>query len=283
VQSVTADDASSGTGTVTAGIPPAWGELDISKPHIARVNDYWLGGKDNFASDRQLGDVTIEAYPDIVRSVQTNRAFLARTVRFFAVELGIRQFLDIGTGIPTANNTHEVAQSVAPECRIVYVDNDPIVLVHAEALLRSTPEGACDYLDCNMHDTATILARASRTLDFSQPIAVVLISILHFVDTLDAARAIVGSLLAAMAPGSGFAISHPASDLDAEQMAEMIRRINQALPDKTTLRSHDEVERLFEDYELLPPGVVRAAEWRPDTEADTELPCAVWSGVGVKR
>jgi hypothetical protein len=122
VQSVTADDASSGT--VPEGIPSVWGELDISKPHIARVYDYWLGGKDNFASDRRLGDVTIEAYPDIVRSVQTNRAFLARTVRFFASELGIRQFLDIGTGIPTANNTHEVAQSVAPECRIVYVDND---------------------------------------------------------------------------------------------------------------------------------------------------------------
>jgi hypothetical protein len=269
--------------SVTAGVPPAWAGLDISKPHIARVYDYWLGGKDHFTSDRKLGDLTIEAYPDIVRSVQTNRAFLARSVRFFAAELGIRQFLDIGTGIPTANNTHEVAQSVAPECRIVYVDNDPIVLIHAEALLRSTPEGACDYLDCNMHDTETILAAASRTLDFSQPVAVMLISILHFVDSLDATRAIVNSLLSAMPPGSGFAISHPASDIDAEQMAEMIRRINQELPDKTTLRGRDEVEQLFDGYELLPPGVVRAAEWRPAVEADTELPSAVWGGVGVKR
>jgi hypothetical protein len=269
--------------SVTAGVPPAWAGLDISKPHIARVYDYWLGGKDNFTSDRKLGDLTIEAYPGIVRSVQTNRAFLARSVRFFAAELGIRQFLDIGTGIPTAKNTHEVAQSVAPECRIVYVDNDPIVLIHAEALLRSTPEGACDYLDCNMHDTETILAAASRTLDFSQPVAVMLISILHFVDSPDATRAIVNSLLSAMPPGSGFAISHPASDIDAEQMAEMIRRINQELPDKTTLRGRDEVEQLFDGYELLPPGVVRAAEWRPAVEADTELPSAVWGGVGVKR
>src|SRR5487761_468990 len=158
---------------------------------------------------------------------------------------------------------------------------DPIVLIHAEALLRSTPEGACAYLDCDMHDTGTILTEASRTLDFSQPVGVMLISILHFVDTLDATRAMVNSLLSAMPAGSGFAISHPASDIDAEQMAEMIRRINQALPDKTTLRSHDEVEQLFDGYELLPPGVVRAAEWRPDAAADTELPSAVWGGVAV--
>ena len=157
------------------------------------------------------------------------------------------------------------------------------MLIHAEALLRSTPEGACAYLDCDMHDTGTILTEASRTLDFSQPVGVMLISILHFVDTLDATRAMVNSLLSAMPAGSGFAISHPASDIDAEQMAEMIRRINQALPDKTTLRSHDEVEQLFDGYELLPPGVVRAAEWRPDAAADTELPSAVWGGVAVKR
>ena len=262
---------------------PTWTDIDASVPHIARVYDYWLGGKDNFEVDRKLGDRTIEAYPGIVRSVQTNRAFLARAVRFFADELGVRQFLDIGTGIPTANNTHEVAQSIDPWCRIVYVDSDPIVLRHAEALLKSTPEGACAYIDGDMHDTSGILAEAARTLDFGQPVAVMLISILHFVDTLDQTRAIVNKLLDPMPPGSGFAVSHPASDLDADQMAEMIRRINMVLPEKTTLRSRAEVERIFDGYELVPPGVVRAADWRPAPDAATGVPCGVWAGIAVKR
>ena len=142
-------------------------DFDISVPHIARVYDYWLGGKDNFAADRELGERTLEAYPNLVFSVRANRAFLARAVRFLTAEMGIRQFLDIGTGIPTANNTHEVAQDVAPECRIVYVDNDPIVLSHARALLTSKPEGACAYLDADLRDAEKILAQAADTLDFT--------------------------------------------------------------------------------------------------------------------
>src|ERR1700674_5031759 len=142
-------------------------DFDTSVPHIARVYDYWLGGKDNFAADRELGERTLEAYPNLVFSVRANRAFLARAVRFLAADMGIRQFLDIGTGIPSANNTHEVAQSVAPDCQIVYVDNDPIVLAHARALLTSTPEGACAYLDADLKDTGKILQEAARTLDFS--------------------------------------------------------------------------------------------------------------------
>ena len=141
-------------------------DFDTSVPHIARVYDYWLGGKDNFAADRELGGQTLEAYPNLVFSVRANRAFLARTVRFLAREAGIRQFLDLGTGIPTANNTHEVAQHIAPDSRIVYVDNDPIVLSHARALLKSNPQGACAYLDADLRDPDAILAAAAGTLDF---------------------------------------------------------------------------------------------------------------------
>ena len=156
-------------------------DFDTSVPHIARVYDYWLGGKDNFAADRELGERTLQAYPNLVFSVRANRAFLARAVRFLAAEAGIRQFLDIGTGIPTANNTHEVAQRIAPESRIVYVDNDPIVLSHAKALLKSSPEGACDYLDADLRDPEEILADAARTLDFAQPVAVMLMTVMQFV------------------------------------------------------------------------------------------------------
>ena len=143
-------------------------DFDTSVPHIARVYDYWLGGKDNFAADRELGERTLQAYPNLVFSVRANRAFLTRTVRFLAAEAGIRQFLDIGTGIPTNNNTHQVAQRVAPEARIVYVDNDPIVLSHARALLTSKPEGACAYLDADLHEPDKILASTADTLDVAQ-------------------------------------------------------------------------------------------------------------------
>ena len=167
--------------------------FDTSVPHIARVYDYWLGGKDNFAADRELGERTLQAYPNLVFSVRANRAFLSRTVRFLAAEAGIRQFLDIGTGIPTASNTHEVAQDVAPECRIVYVDNDPIVLSHARALLTSKPEGACAYIDADLRDPDKILVSAADTLDFSQPVAVMLLTVLQFVPD-DEAGPLVGRL-----------------------------------------------------------------------------------------
>src|SRR5579864_6174872 len=150
-------------------------DFDTSVPHIARVYDYWLGGKDNFAADRALGERTLQAYPNLVFSVRANRAFLARAVRFLAAEERIRQFLDIGTGIPTGNNTHEVAQRIAPESRIVYVDNDPLVLVHARALLTSTAEGVCDYVDGDLHDPDGILAEAARTLDFTKPVGLMLL------------------------------------------------------------------------------------------------------------
>ena len=256
-------------------------DFDTSVPHVARVYDYWLGGKDNFAADRVMGERTLQAYPNLVYSVRANRAFLARTVRFLANQ-GIRQFLDIGTGIPTANNTHEVAQGAAPESRIVYVDNDPIVLSHAKALLKSTPEGACAYLDADLRDPDTIVAGAAETLDFGQPVAVMLIAVMHFVGDDAEAGAIMRRLMAACVPGSYVALSHAASDIDAVQMAEMIRRLNESTAEKTTLRDRAGVTRLFDGLELVEPGVIRAAEWRPDTDLETASPAALWGGVARK-
>jgi O-methyltransferase involved in polyketide biosynthesis len=256
-------------------------DFDISVPHIARVYDYWLGGKDNFAADRELGERTLEAYPNLVFSVRANRAFLARTVRFLAADLGIRQFLDIGTGIPTANNTHEVAQRVAPGCRIVYVDNDPIVLSHARALLTSKPEGACAYLDADLRDPDKILAGAADTLDLTKPVAVMLLTVLQFVPD-DEVSAIVGRLTGACVPGSFVTISHPASDIDAAPHGEMVRRMNQSLPEKVTLRDRAGVTRLFDGLELVEPGVIRAPEWRPDSELEAASPAVLWAGVARK-
>jgi len=257
-------------------------DFDTSVPHIARVYDYWLGGKDNFPADRAMGERTIAAYPNLVHSVRANRAFLARTVRYLAAEAGIRQFLDIGTGIPTADNTHEVAQRVAPQCRIVYVDHDPVVLAHAKQLLTSTPQGASAYLDGDLRDPAAILAAAADTLDFGQPVAVMLIAVLHFIGDDAEASAIVNRLMGACVPGSFVTISHVASDIDAEQIAEMVRRLNETTAEKTTTRDRAGVTRLFGGLELVEPGVIRAAEWRPDTDAEAASPAALWGGVARK-
>ena len=257
-------------------------DFDTSVPHIARVYDYWLGGKDNFAADRAMGERTLQAYPNLVFSVRANRAFLARAVRFLVETAGIRQFLDIGTGIPTADNTHEVAQRIAPESRIVYVDNDPVVLSHAKALLKSTPEGACAYIDADLRDPEAILAAAADTLDFSQPVAVMLIAVMHFVGDDAQASAIMNRLTAACVPGSYVALSHAASDIDAAQMAEMVRRLNESTAEKTTLRDRAGVTRLFDGLELVEPGVIRAAEWRPDTDLEAASPAALWGGVARK-
>jgi S-adenosyl methyltransferase len=257
--------------------------FDTSVAHIARVYDYWLGGKDNYAADRAAGEAALQAYPDLVSSVRANRAFLARVVRYLAAEAGIRQFLDIGTGIPTANNTHEVAQSVAPESRVVYVDNDPIVLSHARALLTSNPVGSTDYIDADLRDTDRILAEAARTLDFSRPVAVMLIAILHLIGDEDDPAAIVARVLDAVPPGSYLAISHVASDIEPEKMAEMRERLNRMVSQKGTYRTHAEVARLFDGLELIPPGVTRIQEWRPAAELDAMRPAAMWGGIGLKR
>ena len=257
-------------------------DFDTSVPHIARVYDYWLGGTDHFPADRDMGKRTMQAYPNLALSVRANRAFLARAVRFLAAEMKIRQFLDIGTGIPTANNTHEVAQRIAPASRIVYADHDPVVLAHAKSLLTSTPEGATAYLDADLRDPDKILAAAADTLDFSQPVAIMLIAVMHFIGDDADASAIMNRLTGACVPGSFVALSHAASDIDAEQMAEMVRRLNQSTAEKTTLRDRAGVTRLFDGLDLVEPGVSRAAEWRPDSADEAASPAALWAGVARK-
>jgi hypothetical protein len=255
---------------------------DTSVAHIARVYDYWLGGKDNYAADRVVAEQVMQAYPDIVYSVRANRAFLARVVRYLVGEAGIRQFLDIGTGIPTADNTHEVAQSVAPESRVVYVDNDPIVLAHARALLASDPAGITDYIDADLRDTGTTLAEAARTLDFSEPVAVMLLGILHMIPDDDDPFAIAAALMDALPPGSFLAVSHPASDINAAEGAEAARRYNAQAAESATFRSHADVARLFAGLDLVEPGVVRVPEWRPRSEIEAKSPSNLWGGVARK-
>jgi len=257
-------------------------DFDTSVAHIARVYDYWLGGKDNFAADRAAGDQAIQAFPNIPLSARANRAYQARVVRFLAGEAGIRQFLDIGTGIPTANHTHQVAQSVAPECRVVYVDNDPVVLLHARALLASHPAGATDYVDADLRDPEKILDSAERLLDYRRPVAVMLMAILQHVDDEHDPYAIVAALMGAMPPGSYLALSHPASDIDAEAMAKMAIVLNQMMAEKVTFRDRAAVAGFFTDLELAEPGLVQASKWRPSSEMQAASPAALWAGVARK-
>jgi hypothetical protein len=256
--------------------------FDTSVAHIARVYDYWLGGKDNFAADREAAREAVAAYPDMPSSVRANRAFLARAVRYVAREGGIRQFLDIGTGIPTASNTHEVAQAAAPESRVVYVDNDPVVLAHARALLTSSPDGATHYIDSDLRDTGRILAEAAQTLDFSRPVGVMLIAVLHLISDEDDPGAIIARLLDAVPPGSYLILSHVASDIQQEQMADLRDRMNRLVYQQSWYRSQAEVTHLFDQLDLVEPGVVPAPLWRPDSELEAARAAAMWGGVGRK-
>jgi S-adenosyl methyltransferase len=261
-----------------SGEPEAF---DPGVAHVARVYNYWLGGTANYPADREAAEQAIAAYPDMVRSVRANRAFLARTARWLTRDGGIRQFLDIGTGIPAAGNTHEVAQSVAPESRVVYADHDPIVLEHARSLLTSTPEGATDYLDADLRAPGQIITEAGRTLDFRQPVAIVLMAVLQFIPDEDAGR-IVAELLDAVPAGSYLVISHPASDIDVESMATVASRLNRLMSQRVVLRRHGDVARFFDGLDLVAPGVVRIPEWRPDSPGDVDTPATMWGGVGQK-
>jgi len=277
---------------VTTGTPQADGPqpqdppdgdhptFDTSVAHVARIYDYWLGGKDNYAVDRAAGEAALKAYPDLINSVRSNRAFMTRVVRYLA-EAGIRQFLDIGTGIPTAPNTHEIAQTVSPDCRVVYVDNDPIVLAHARALLTGAPEGVTDYLDADLRDTGAILDRAAQTLDFSQPVAVMLMAILHLIPDTEDPYGIVARLIGAGPAGSYLALSQIASDI-ADEVAQARDQVGRYMPVKQTYRTHAETMRFYGGLELIEPGLVRVTEWRPDSAAAAAMPTALWGGVARK-
>lgn len=235
--------------------------FDTSVAHPARVYDVWLGGKDNFAPDREAARRVMEHNRAIIPGVRANRAFLARVVRYLAGTEGIDQFLDLGTGLPSANNVHEVAQSVNPQARIVYVDNDPIVLAHAHALLIGSP-GTISYLDSDLHDTTTVLGGAALTLDFSRPIAVLLLMTLQFIED-GAAGALVSTLVDAVPPGSFLVISHPASDV-SESANEGTRTYNSMVSTGMTRRSKEEILAFFDGLEILSPGAVPMPLWRPD-------------------
>jgi hypothetical protein len=241
-------------------------KLNETVPHSARVWNYWLGGKDNFAADRQLGDQIKQFLPDIVVSARASRAFLTRAVGYLAGEVGIRQFLDIGTGLPTFNNTHEVAQRIAPQSRIVYVDNDPLVLVHARALLASSPEGATDYIEADVHNPDQILEDAARTLDFSQPVALMMLGILGHVVDYDRARGIVDRLTAAVPSASYLVVNDGTNVINPEARNEATRiAIEAGTP--YIARSPEQIAGFFRGLELVEPGVVSSPRWRPDPDA----------------
>jgi hypothetical protein len=273
---------------MSGGLPSETGSIDeapafdTSVAHSARVYDYWLGGKDNFAADRVAAEQVIEVRPAIRTDVRANRAFLGRAVRYLAGPAGIRQFLDIGTGLPSADNTHEVAQSVAPDARIVYVDNDPIVLAHARALLTSAAEGVTAYLSADLRDPETILAEAGRTLDLAQPVAVMLVAVLHHIPDSDDPYRIVARLREAVPAGSHLVISHPASDVQTDKVAEVARRYNASVVTGQTRRTVDEVTAFFGDWGILEPGVTQTPMWRPDPHSPVTGTVPMWAGVARK-
>lgn len=257
--------------------PPAEG-LDVSAPHSARIWNYWLGGTDNFAADRAAGERLKRAYPELIDLARTDRQFLGRAVRYLAAEAGVTQFLDIGSGLPAAENTHEVAQRADPRSRVVYVDSDPMVLLHARALLTSSREGASDYVEADFRDPGTVVSAAAATLDFARPVAVMLLGMLgHFSDD-DEVTALIRRVMAATVPGSYLVIAHGAST--SERMREAARRYGDSGAEPYTVRDPGQLARFFEGLELVPPGLVPVPHWRPgpagqEPEAGVLSYCAV--------
>ena len=260
--------------------------IDTTVAHPARRYNYWLGGKDNFAADRASGDELERMFPKVRLGALANRAQLQRATRFLAAEAGIRQFLDIGTGLPTADNTHEVAQAVASDSRIVYVDNDPLVTSHARALLTSTPDGRTAYLEADLNDPDRILADPvlRETLDLSRPVGLMLIAVLHFVHGHGTARPIVRHLLDALPAGSYLVATHATQDFGTPEQQALYQQILEEGKTDVWTRPKDEFAALFDGLELVPPGVVPASEWRPEPGA--EIPARsdvnVWTAVGRK-
>ena len=260
-------------------------DVDTRVANPARMWNYWVGGKDNFSADRVAAESVLELLPSMPDIARLTRYFLIDAVHRLAAGYGIRQFLDIGTGLPTADNTHDVAQQAASESRIVYVDNDPVVLTHARALLTSNPEGRTDFIHADLRDTARILDGAARTLDFSRPVAVMLIAVMHFIADGDDPYKVVARLMDAVPPGSCLVLAHGASDIEPEAVAEMMQRYNTLSSVSLTLRTRPEVTRFFDGLELIPPGVVPLAEWGSPgaTQTDAVSGLAGYCGIGFKN
>jgi O-methyltransferase involved in polyketide biosynthesis len=273
---VTQSTASSGD----SQLPP----FDPTVPNPARMWNYWLGGKDNFAADREAAQQMLHVMPSLPLIARAARLFLIDAVHQLADRQGIRQFLDIGTGLPTADNTHHVAQRVAPQSRIVYADYDPVVLSHAQALLTSSPEGQTDYIQADLRDTDTILKGAARTLDFSRPVAVLLIAVLHFIPDADDPYGVVARLMDAVPSSSYLVMAHAASDIAPEASAEMARRYNEMSPASITPRSREQVARFFDGLDMAPPGLVPISQWGLAGRIDATVGGLVgYCGMGRKR
>lgn len=276
---MTTDEAAAPGEGETGALP-----FDTTVAHQARMYDYILGGKDNYAADREAADKWVQIDPGTVFTVESNRAFLGRAVRYLAAEAGVRQFLDIGTGIPTAGNTHEVAQSIAPEARVLYVDYDPIVLAHARALLTSGEAGATEYIEADLRDTDQILERARQFLDFAKPVAITLVAILHAIPDADNPHAITAKLLDAVPSGSYIALTHLGSDLLAPETRDGLESLSsQSMQQRLGFRDRAAVVRFLDGTELIDPGLVRAEQWRPAPGAAEKGQSILWGAVGRKR
>lgn len=271
--------AAGGPDWVSTVQPTACSGFDPSVPHPARVYAYWLGGKDHYLADRLAAEEVIRRRPQVVAGARANRAFLNRMVAYLAAECGIRQFLDIGTGLPAPNSTHQVAQAIAPECRIVYVDNDPLVLVHTRALLTSTLQGSCDYIEADLRDTSAILTGAAQTLDLTRPAAVLLLAVLHFIADIDDPVEIVASLARKLTPGSYLVISHLTGDFAPGPVTAGVAAYNTLVPTALIPRSHTQVSALFGGLSLVPPGVVPLTEWRPTLKSPSPQHADMYAGV----
>jgi hypothetical protein len=258
--------------------------FDVTVANQARMYDYLLGGKDHYAADREAAEAALKFWPEMAFTARANRAFLGRAVRYLAGEAGIRQFLDIGTGIPTAGNLHQVAQAIAPECRVVYVDYDPVVLAHARALLVSHAAGATNYVDADLRDTGKILAEASRLLDFTRPVAITLMAILNAIPDDDDPHAIVARLLDAVPSGSYLALTHMGSDLLDEETQDGLEGMqDRMMRRRFTSRTLEQVARFFAGTDLVEPGLVRVEEWRAGQAAGATDRSPLWCAVGRKR
>jgi hypothetical protein len=258
--------------------------IDTSVAQPARVYDYLLGGKDNFAADRAAGDEIIAAAPSAVTVARLNRAFLGRAIRFLVTDCGIRQFLDIGPGIPSAGNTHEVAQAIAPQARVMYVDNDPMVMAHARARLTGTTEGAVAYLDADLRDPDRILRAAHQALDFRQPVALLILLVLDLIPDTDEPHQVVARLVDGLPGGSYLALTHPPSDIQPEGVAKLQQGLKAPVAPgaSITVRSHDEVARFFSGLDIVPPGLVQVHQWRPESDVAPDRPTFVWGAVARK-
>ena len=277
------DDSSTVPGGLEEHDDTAKTGIDTTVPHSARIWNYWLGGKDNFAVDRAAGDAWAATFPGMRDVARASRSFLTRSTHYLAQDAGIRQFLDVGTGLPTADNTHQVAQRVAPEARIVYVDNDPLVLAHARALLTSTPEGATAYIHADLRDPDKILAEAADTLDFSKPIALILSGVLGHIVDIGQARSIVRDLMGALPSGSYLSLNDGTSVVAGEQLEQATQDYNESGALPYVQRTPEEIASFFDGLELVPPGAVSCPFWRPDPVPDVP-PAEIdaFGGVGRK-